>query len=135
MTMRIGEVLSGLRKCRQELRVFFDFCNRFPMRVGSWRGNYCEAALEHGPCVYTNPRITRPPTVAELIERLEDSIDGREHAGWKGGEYAFTDRTPLHVDNPGVCSHTDITGIVEHAHGVLICTACGVDGVHSERST
>lgn len=103
--MTIGQVLDSLGKAaKPDLPVYFAFGDCIPTTVGSWRGVYAEAALGftlHRP----------PPTVAQLRRELETAIDGRTFTGYKGGEYRYTRDTVLHVDNCGICSHTEIDRI------------------------
>lgn len=118
MSMTIGAVLEALKTCEPTASVYFDFCDCIPTVVGSWRGVYAEAALGWSPHV----RGERT-TVAQLIVELESSIaDGREFVGWKGGEYRYNLDTPLHVDNRGKCTYTDLASVGDEDYRVTLHT-------------
>lgn len=117
-TLTIGEVIDALKKADQTANVYFDFCGIAPTTVDSWRGIYAEAALGF----VDTGRYGDSPTVASLVSELEKAIDGREFTGWKGGEYRYSRSTPLHVDNPGCCSYTDIERVQNLGYSVIIHT-------------
>lgn len=114
----IGDLICALETAKPDVRVYFAFGHVAPTTVDSWRGIYAEAALGFTGGDYG----TNGPTVAELLQRLRESIDGREYTGWKGGEYTYNRGTPLHVDNPGNYSSTEMDRIEVSEYGVTIHT-------------
>jgi hypothetical protein len=114
----IGQLIDVLQKQDPEVEVYFDFCNTFPGSVDSWRGIYEEAALSWGD----SDSRENPPTVAELLFELERSINGEKFTGWKGGYFFYNEDTPLHIDNPGECTNTEIVDIVCDEYYIIIHT-------------
>jgi hypothetical protein len=120
MSMTIGSVLTRLRSMGQDKRVYFDFCRCVPTEVGSWRGVYAEPALGWAPSGYSGN--AQAPTVAELIGRLEEAIDGRTFGGWKSGDYSYGLRHTLHIDNAGDWTQTEIASVEQDEYQVMIYT-------------
>lgn len=107
MSKTIGEVIDALERAKTDVQVVFSFGYLVPTSVDSWRGIYAEAAIGYK----YDGRYTDRPTVDALLGELRNAIDGREYSGWKGGEFRYNRDTPLHVDNPGEYSCTEITSI------------------------
>lgn len=118
--MTTNELIGILRGAKQDSLVYFDFCGCVPTTIASWRGIYAEPALGWAPGGWSGK--ARSPAVAMLLAELEKSIDGREYSGWKGGEYCYTGNEPLHVDNPGDCTDTNITHVTVIDYRVVIHT-------------
>jgi hypothetical protein len=85
----------------------------------SYRGYYDQAAIGYDE--------DNELTVEEMISDLESAIDGRTFTGYKGGEYSYSEETPLHVDNYGDCTDTRIKSIKESEYYVIIKTFMGDD--------
>jgi hypothetical protein len=115
-TMTIGGVLEKLRACAKDKEVRYDFCGLYPTKLCSSRGFYDEAAIGFDVNVVT---------VEEMISDLECAIDGRTFTGYKGGEYEYTEETPLHVDEYGRWTDTRIKSIKEGEFYCYIKTAAG----------
>lgn len=112
MTMTIGQILDKLRTADPNARVHFDFCGTTPTTVSSWRGIYAEPAIGWAPTGYTEHAI-KAKTVGELIFELEQAIlPDMPFGGWKGGTYHYNLTSPLHVDNLGDCTDTEICAVV-----------------------
>jgi hypothetical protein len=106
--MTIGQVLDALKAAKPDAHVRFAFGGIAPDAVDSWRGIYSDAALGFSGGEYA----ATPVTAAELIRRLEDAIaPTAEFHGWKGGEYHYDRSTPLHIDNRGCCTNTELTRV------------------------
>jgi hypothetical protein len=119
--MTIGEVLDALKKAKPDVYVRFDFGGVVPATVDSWRGIYSQAALGFEGGDYA----AKPVTAAELTQRLEEAIaPGAEFVGWKGGEYRYHRDTPLHIDNRGCCTNTELTRVQVDEWGVMLHTEC-----------
>lgn len=91
------------------LPVYFDFCNCAPTTVASWRGSYSEPAI--GWCVTGRNGNEQAPTVKELLDELTLATHGKIYVGWKGGNYTYTDKDTLHVDNQGEYTETEIVSV------------------------
>ena len=112
MSMTIGELLDILAPLNPYKEVIFDFGYLAPTVVNSWRGSYNEPALGYGVYGYSSsPTGFRPPTVGVLVEELKGAISGVCYTGWKGGEYQYYRSSPLHIDNPGDYSCTELVGV------------------------
>lgn len=120
--MTIGEVLDILATAKPEVAVYFRPFNCVPGEVISWRGRYNEPALEWEPTGYSGDGGT--VCVRALMNRLKEAIDGRTFTGWKGGEFRFTRDSPLHVDNAGDYTNTEIDRILVFDFAVFIHTMC-----------
>ena len=103
--MNLEQLISRLKRCTQTAEVEFDFCRCVPTRVDSWRGVYAELALGWSADWRSVP-------VSGLLANLESAV-GATFEGWKGGNYKMEGNTTVWVDNPGECTHTTITGLVE----------------------
>lgn len=121
----INEVIAVLEKAQPGALVSFDFCHCAPTSVGSWRGIYREPALGWKPMGYSSTERGQPqyPSVADLLIELKASISGRQHHSWKSGKYTFKGGMPLHVDNYGDYTETEITSIEDLTHTVALHTA------------
>lgn len=120
MSMTIGEVIDALATAKPDVRVVFDFGGVVPTRVASWRGIYAEAALGFEGGDYS---ANANPTAGTLLANLRESIDGRTFDGWKGGDYRFDRDTPLHIDNRGCYTNTELTRIDVGEFEVMLHTA------------
>lgn len=122
--MKIGELIQRLKMAeKQDAEVWFDFAGCVPTTVDSWRGIYAEPALGWKPTGYsvTPHDHGNSITVAMLIAELEGCI-GREYTGWKGGEYTYTKGDTLHIDNPGDCTHTELSRVEDLGYAVILHT-------------
>lgn len=115
----IGEVIEILEKADGEENIYFDFCRFIPCDVDSWRGIYAEAALGYAELTYDKD----PVTVAGLLSEIECAIEpNMEYEGWKGGRFKYNKDTPLHIDNQGECTNTEIEGISYNGYCYIIHT-------------
>lgn len=91
--MRLGEFRERLAKEPADWPVLFD--SGVPVGgIGSWRGVYAEATLYEAG---------RARTVGDLLAEVDAVLDGETRDGWKGGEYGYTESTPLWADDLGDC--------------------------------
>lgn len=118
-TKTVGQVLEKLKSFDPEKQVRFAFCMLSPTKLMSYKGYYDQAAIGFDD--------NETMTVADMINDLEQAIDGRTFTGYKGGEYKYNLDTPLHVDNYGRCTSTDIKSIKEHEYYVFIKTSINED--------
>lgn len=119
--MNIKTLLVNLELADPNLPVYFDFCSCVPVNINSWRGVYAEPAIGWQPTGYSGDG--EEITVEQFIEVLKHAAySGAYYLGWKGGEYIYNENSELHVDNPGDCTHTDISHIEINDYRVIICT-------------
>ena len=119
--MNIGQVKEILSRAAGDSYVYYDFCNCVPTKIDSWRGIYAEPAL--GWCDIGRSGDGTNITVSQLLDELKKATDGRTYHGWKGGEYSYNDKSPLHIDNPGDYSDTFITEIIDYDYCIIIYTS------------
>lgn len=120
MSMTIGEVIEALEKASPDAQVVFAFGYVVPTTVQSWRGIYGEAALGYK---YDGSSTDRP-SVSALLAVLRKAIEpGITFQGWKGGDYSYTMDTPLHIDNSGEYSCTELVRIQREDWQVTLHTA------------
>jgi hypothetical protein len=125
--LTLGEMILKLEAVKnKELPVYFDEEKYRPTGVDSWRGSYCELALnyegaggyyEHKPecprdpkwddytcdCKSISTQLPENPTVNNLLEMLK-KIPGRIFIGYKGGDFLMGKTTPIWVANYGTSS-------------------------------
>ena len=104
----IREVIEALEKAHADAPVQFAFAYAVPTTVDSWRGIYAEPAL--GWRDGGRGSSTDGPTASTLLAELR-AVPSRTYSGWKGGEYCYRRSDPLHIDNPGECSNTEIARV------------------------
>ena len=121
--MTIGELIARLESYPEDFEVIYDFAYTQPTTVGSWRGVYSEAALGWKPYGYSGDEQHPKHTVKTLLEELRTAIDGsRAFQSWKSGEYTYDANTPIHVDNDGDYSSTEIVATVGSYKRVVLLT-------------
>ena len=121
MSMTIGEVIDTLERAKPDAPVWFAFGYCVPTDVDSWRGVYAEPALGHVNAGRGSQK--QPPTVADILKKLKEAIDGRTFSGWKGGDYSYSRSDTLHVDNPGEYSNTELIRVQVEDWRVTLHTA------------
>ena len=128
--MTLNELIRQLstipaRDDGSEKMVYFDFCGTFPTTVSSCRGIYAEPAIGWAGCGrwHSSERDNKleAQTVASLLAELRGAI-GKTFAGWKGGDYTYNGSEPIHVDNPGEYTSTEIVGVEDLGWRVVIHT-------------
>lgn len=121
--MTIDQVLKALRIADPTAPVVFDFCHTTPRRVDSWRGIYADPALGWQHYGRGSPAGSDATTVATLIAELEEAIaPGKTFEGWKGGQFSYSGRSHLHVDNPGDYSCTELARVAVGGYRVVLHT-------------
>lgn len=121
--MTINEVIEKLKAAKPDGRVYFSPLRCVPTTVDSWRGIYAEPALGWQPSGKSG-NVKDYPTAASLLAELQKATDGREYTGWKGGEYSYTGNSPLHIDNPGDNTQTEIKEIKNTEWETIIYLTC-----------
>jgi hypothetical protein len=122
--MTINKLIKELKKAKPLDSVRFDFCGCTPTEIACWRGIYAEPALGWAPTGYSGMVGQKTHTASSLIEELERAINGRVYCGWKGGDYYYDGNEPLHVDNDGDYTQTNISHVSVTDYGVIIHTEC-----------
>ncbi len=87
--MTLGALDAALSAMPADAPVLFED-GRHPRGIGSWRGSYCEPAIDPGG--------TDPVTVEDVRGRLSDALNGHVFYGYKGGEYTYDADSPVNVD-------------------------------------
>ncbi len=109
----IGQLIAALEAAEPDASVFFDFGSFAPTDLDSSRGYYEQAALGY--------REHLAPTARHLANELRQALALTYH-GYKGGEYHYTEDTPLWVDNYGCWTETEITHVTACYYRVTIHT-------------
>ena len=124
--MNLGELIAKLKPLAkerkpwddsEELFVFFDFPNAFPVGLDGWRGIYAELAITHTP--RTDSEVL---TASQFLDMCRSALGGT-FEGYKGGYYTMTEDTPLWVDDSGEynnCALVDV--ITNESHNVVLIT-------------
>lgn len=127
-TISLGGLIKDVRNWleRDEEKgehVMFDFGWALPSGLDSYRGYYDHLALgyEAGGS-YTSAKSL---SVEDFLKELEAAV-GKTYEGWKGGDFVMSSNTPVWVDNSGHCSGTQILGLKEGTHTMIIHT-CNED--------
>lgn len=88
----LGMLINDLEKCdKPKYKIRIEGTNVYPNYFHSWRGSYCELALEP---------TTEPITIEELLVQAKEA-DGKTYTGWKGGEFTMDKFTPIHIAEMG----------------------------------
>lgn len=92
--LTLGELILKLEAIKdKKLPVVFDDRKYHPVSVSSWRGSYCELAIEYGP-------TGKSLSVKEFLKILKNTI-GKIFVGYKGGDFLMGRTTPVWVANYG----------------------------------
>lgn len=105
--------------------VWFDFAQTYPCQLSSWRGSYCELAIEFD----YNGRLGGRPRPDEahhmeaprLLAMLRSAI-GATFTGYKGGDFVMGETTPVWVANYGDSGNTGVVGIRDDPCEIVIET-------------
>lgn len=107
-TMRLGDIIKELEKAPLEADLIFDFPERYPSGIDSWRGVYAQLSIWHS---------STKVTVGEFLPILKKAV-GKTFQGYKGGDYIMDEGTLVHVANWGRSDSTVIERIdLSHADG------------------
>ncbi len=119
--LTLGELILKLEAVEvNNLPVFFDVGKIRPTGIDSWRGSYCELALEYDD-------MSEPLVLKELLKLLNNTI-GKTLTGYKGGNYLMGKTTPVWVANYGDSQgfrpnkETAVVGVLVKETKVLIKT-------------
>ena len=120
--MTIGELINELKKCKPDSKVYYDFAGLMPTTINSWRGTYDEPALGWAGLKYLcNWGLDNPPTVENLLKELDLALQ-LSYTGWKGGVYFYTEDSPLHIDNYGEWTCTELSRVENTGSSVILHT-------------
>ena len=108
----LGELILKLEAVKnKDFPLFIDIMDKRPKGINSWRGSYCELAIQtegfgryntdvvsyhssYGDSYEQKDIGKENPTVAEWIEVLKEAI-GKTFVGYKGGDYLMSKNTPV----------------------------------------
>lgn len=94
----LGELILKMEGVKNKaLPCYFDVDDYYPIAVNSWRGSYCELAIEYGKGENKGERVQ---TVSEILGLLKETV-GAIFIGYKGGDYMMGKTTPVWVANYG----------------------------------
>lgn len=93
--------------------VKFDFTEKVPYSVHSYRGHYEDLAID-----YTIEDGSPTNTIDNIIEMLEYAI-GETYEGWKGGDFKMDENSDVWVSHEGRCGERYIYR-VEWLEGVVV---------------
>ena len=105
---------STIKTYAHEAMVQYDFENLFPTLIDSWRGSYCELALNF-------KTEGEKLTVTAFLQMLKDTI-GKTLEGYKGGDFLMSKHTPVWVANYGNSGNTAVIEVIDEEHTVIIVT-------------
>jgi len=92
--LTLGELILKLEAIPdKKLPVIFDGRKYFPTGIDSWRGSYCELAINYST---TSVHMT----VKGFLNILRNTV-GRILIGYKGGDFMMGKTTPVWVSNYG----------------------------------
>ena len=92
--LTLGELILKLEAIPdKKLPVIFDGKKYYPTGIDSWRGSYCELAINYST---TSCHMT----VEGFLDILRDTI-GKTLVGYKGGDFIMGKTTPVWVANYG----------------------------------
>ena len=91
--LSLGQLIDRLSKCPPNAHVWVGSGCYRAGEFRSYRGYYEDLALGFGS-------TGEPERVADLLKRAVEAL-GKDHAGWKGGEYRAMPATAVWLDNPG----------------------------------
>lgn len=90
----LGELILKLEAVGDKnLPIIFDGKKFHPVSVGSWRGSYCELAIEYG---LTGKILS----VKKFLKILKNTVS-KTFVGYKGGNFLMGRTTPVWVANYG----------------------------------
>ena len=119
--LMLGEMILKLEAVGDKTKpLFIDLMDKRPMGVDSWRGSYCELAIQtesmggyntdkvtfessYGNSYETKELGKENPTVQEWIEVLKEAI-GKTFVGYKGGDFLMGKNTPVWLAEYGNAS-------------------------------
>ncbi|MGA9772343.1 MAG: hypothetical protein WBV94_25140 [Blastocatellia bacterium] len=111
--MKLGELITILKRHEQDKFVRYDFVHFTPDGIDSYRGYYEQLAIG-----YSQKEIK----VAQLLDLLKQAV-GRKFEGYKGGQYAMHENTPLWVSNRSEAGGTAIVGVRDDQWCITLITA------------
>ena len=101
----------------EEADVIYDFGYFHPTQIDSWRGSYCELALNYKD--YTAANLLKSSKFLKLlINAVNDTFQG-----YKGGDFTMNEDTPIWVANYGQSGFTAVVDVIDNGHQIILCTA------------
>ena len=116
--MTLGALRDALAAFKRDARVRFAAFCLVPTRLGSWRGIYAEPALG-----WKDGDVNPAPTVGALLDDIDRALRGATFGGWKGGDYHYDRKSPIHIDRPGECGETILVAVTDRHGDALLHVA------------
>lgn len=92
--LTLGELILKLEAVDDKnLPIIFDGKKFHPISVGSWRGSYCELAIEYS-------LVGKILSVKKFLKMLKNTVS-KTFIGYKGGNFLMGRTTPVWVANYG----------------------------------
>ena len=115
----LGELVLKLESIKEKTKnVSLDFGDFYPTDFDSWRGSYCEIALNYDDGWPREEEVT----VDTLLKKAKESI-GQTFEGYKGGQFTMNKDTPVWVANYSKSGNTGLVGVIETEYCVILTTA------------
>jgi hypothetical protein len=89
----LGKFIGDLEKLEQEKEIIIED-GVYPDFFDSWRGSYCELALNYGE---------KKTCVKDILKKAKEALD-YTMTGYKGGDFVMDKNTPIHIANYGECN-------------------------------
>lgn len=118
MVLKMEAIVKECEAEKIDSHVHYDFGHLFPTTINSWRGSYCELALDYDS--YDGGGIQM--SAKAFHELLKETV-GKTFEGYKGGGFTMSRQTPVWVANYGNSGETAVVDIVKSNYGVIIKTA------------
>ena len=121
--LTLGELIAKIEavvkkgyKCHDgsEPTVRYDFEYLFPTTIDSWRGSYAELALNFETSGEELP-------VSKFLELLKSAV-GKTFEGYKGGDFAMDENTPIWVANYSHSGNTAVVDVLDCDYQVILVT-------------
>lgn len=90
----LGRFIKELKELDQEKLIYVEK-NIGCEGLSSWRGSYCELALDY--------EKGKKSKVKEVLKNAKDTLD-KILTGYKGGDFVMDKNTPIHIANYGETS-------------------------------
>ena len=121
--LTLGELILKLEAVEDKSKPVIFNERYFPVGIDSWRGSYCELALEYA-------EVGEKLSVEASLKKLKATI-GATLTGYKGGEFHMGKTTPVWVANYGTSGgfmHDGdiwtqaVTGVSQNEQAVIVET-------------
>ena len=117
--LTLGELILLFENIEKTNEVRFDFGYFCPGSLISWRGSYCELAIEYDE--------RENDTTVEIFSAKLKSAIGKTFCGYKGGDFMMGKTTPVWAANYGDANCTAVVGVRQLDWGMVIIETKYID--------